>query len=205
MSFTVGLTGGIGCGKSKAADVFAELGAAVIDTDAISHELTGADGGAMDAIRGEFGDRFVRSDGALDRAAMRELVFSNPAAKQRLEAILHPAIRAESRARLSKVAAPYAILVVPLLLETGSYRDVVDRVLVVDCPEEQQIERTIARSKLTAEQVRAIIAAQIPRNDRLRGADDVLVNDGDIKTLRSRVTALHERYLEAARGAGARA
>jgi dephospho-CoA kinase len=201
LTFCVGLTGGIGCGKSKAADTFAALGAAVIDTDVISHDLTSPRGAAMDAIATEFGDEFVREDRSLDRAAMRELVFGDPAAKRRLESILHPLIGTEVRTRLSRVAAPYVMVVVPLLLETGSYRDIIDRVLVVDCPEDQQIERTMTRSKLTAEGVRTIIAAQIPRAERLARADDVLANDADIATLEERVRALHERYLRMAQDA----
>ena len=198
--YCVGLTGGIGCGKTKAADLFAALGAAVIDTDAISHELTGRGGAAMDAIRTEFGDQYVSPEGALDRTRMRELVFRDPHAKQRLEAILHPRIGAEVRTRLTDVTAAYALIVVPLLIETGSYRDLLDRLLVVDCPEAQQIERVMKRSQLTADGVRAIMAAQIPRAERLAAADDVLVNDADLVTLEGRVRALHEQYLRAARG-----
>ena len=203
MTFCVGLTGGIGCGKSKAADLFAGFGAAIVDTDVISHALTAPGGKAMPAIEREFGRAFVMDDGSLNRAAMRERVFTDPAAKHTLEAILHPLIRAESRAQLAAATAPYVMLVVPLLIETGAYRDVIDRVLVVDCPEEQQIARTMTRSNLTADAVRSIIAAQIPRAKRLEHADDVLANDADIATLRSRVHALHLQYLDAANRAAA--
>ena len=199
MRFCIGLTGGIGCGKSQAADMFASLGADVVDTDAIAHELTGPGGLAMSAIAEAFGSEYVRSDGSLDRARMRELVFSDPGAKGRLEAILHPMIRAESYRRVQGSGAPYVVLVVPLLLETGAYRDVVSRVLVVDCDESQQIARTMKRSRLTEEAVRRIMSAQLPRERRLQAADDVLSNDADIDSLRSQVETLHERYLEAAK------
>ena len=202
MPYCIGLTGGIGCGKSKAADMFADLGAAVIDTDAISHELTGPGGGAMPLIEQTFGAEYVRPDGSLDRSRMRSHVFSNPHAKRDLEAILHPLIRAQVRGRVGAAAAPYVIIAVPLLLETGGYRDLVNRVLVVDCDESQQIARTMARSQLGEDEVRRIMAAQIPRTERLRAADDVLNNDGDIKTLRSAVEVLHRQYLAEARDAG---
>lgn len=200
--FCVGLTGGIGCGKSKAADMFAALGAAVVDTDAISHELTGPAGAAMASVEQAFGRDYVRADGSLDRARMRGLVFSDPQARRRLEGLLHPAIREVSRGRLGAATAPYAIIVVPLLLETGAYLDLLDRVLVVDCTEEQQVTRTIARSALAADEVQRIMQAQLPRAERLRRADDVLRNDGDIESLRLQVAALHERYLKAAIGRG---
>lgn len=204
MSFCVGLTGGIGSGKSAAAGFFAQLGAGVVDTDEISHELTRTGGSAVPALRAAFGADYITTDGALDRARMRRLISSDPAAKKKLEAILHPLIRAESRARISAVQAPYAVLVVPLLLETGSYRDVVDRVLVVDCDEATQIERTMARSRLTAEEVQAIMRMQLPRDRRLALADDVLPNDGDIGALRLRVSALHAQYLTLSERAPAR-
>jgi dephospho-CoA kinase len=198
MAFRVGLTGGIGSGKSKAADMFAELGAAVVDTDAISHELTGPGGGAMAPIRDAFGAEYLRADGSLDRAKMRSLVFADAEARQKLEAILHPLIRATSRERIASAKAPYVMLVVPLLLETGSYRDLLDRVLVVDCDEAQQVARTAARSKLSEDEVKRIMGAQISRAERVRAADDVIANDGDINQLREQVEALHRRYLAAA-------
>ena len=201
MPFRVGLTGGIGSGKSKAADMFAELGADVLDTDVISHELTGPGGGAMGPIEQAFGRDYVRVDGSLDRARMRNLVFSDPAAKGRLEGILHPLIRAEAARRVHASAAPYAILVVPLLLETGAYRELLDRILVVDCEESQQVARAMARSQLSEEDVRRIMRAQLPRAERLTHANDVLANDADIKTLRAQVENLHRQYLASA-GAG---
>lgn len=195
MRFCVGLTGGIGCGKSRATEMFAELGADIVDTDAIAHELTGPDGRAMQDIARAFGSEYVRENGSLDRDRMRELVFADPTAKTRLEAIVHPMIRAESHARVAGGTGPYVLLVVPLLLETGAYRDIVDRVLVVDCDEPRQIERTMARSRLSEDAVRRIMAAQLPRARRVAQADDVLSNDADIPSLRTQVEALHERYL----------
>lgn len=200
--FCVGLTGGIGCGKSQAADLFAALGAAIIDTDLISHELTRPGGAAMASIEQAFGRDYVRPDASLDRAAMRKLVFGDANAKRRLEAILHPLIRAASRSRIAAASAPYAIVVVPLLLETGAYRDLLNRVLVVDCNEEQQVARTMARSALADDEVRRIMKAQLPRATRLQQADDVLRNDGDIEALGAQVATLHQKYLEAARSAG---
>jgi dephospho-CoA kinase len=204
MTFCVGLTGGIGCGKSSAADCFAALGAGVVDADGISHELTAAGGGAIAALRAEFGDECLTPEGALDRARMRRLVFADPAARAKLEQLLHPLIREETRRRASESRAPYVMLVVPLLLENGSYRDAVQRVLVVDCSEETQLLRTMARSGLKADEVRAIMAAQLPRAERLKRADDVISNDGDIAALRAQVEALHVRYLELARAAAPR-
>lgn len=199
--YCVGLTGGIGCGKSLAADMFAALGANVVDTDAISHELTGPGGGAMTGIAEAFGPGFLRPDGSLERQRMRGLVFSDPQAKHRLEAILHPAIREAARSRVAAARGPYVILVVPLLLETGAYRDILARVLVVDCSEEQQVERTMARSALAAGDVRRIMQTQLTRATRLAQANDVLVNDSDIESLRSQVRVLHEGYLDAAASA----
>lgn len=201
MPFCVGLTGGIGSGKSVAADMFKALGAAVVDTDEISRNLTSARGAAMRAIREQFGPEYIAADGSLDRERMRRLVFGNAAAKQQLEAILHPMIRAESLTRVAAASAPYVILVVPLLLETGAYLDLVQCVLVVDCSEERQIERAARRSGLSADEVRAIMASQLPRAARLGRVDDTLDNDGDLASLRRQVAQLHARYLSRARNA----
>ena len=197
--FVVGLTGGVGSGKSTAADMFAELGAGIVDTDRISHELTAPGGAAIPALRDAFGADYIAVNGALDRAKMRSLVFGDPAARQKLEAILHPAIRAEARARISGSDRPYVIVVVPLLLETGGYRDLTDRVLVVDCAEEQQLKRTAQRSGVGEEAARAIMAAQLARAERLARADDVLSNGGSIEDLRRDAARLHARYLDLAR------
>ena len=199
MAFCVGLTGGIGCGKTAATEMFAELGAGVVDTDVISRELTAPGGAAMPDIAREFGAEYVAPDGSLDRPRMRALVFGDDAAKRRLEAILHPLIRDESRRRITDSTAPYVLLVVPLLFETGSYRDLLNRVLVVDCSPARQIERVMARSGLSADEVSRIMKAQIGRAERLARADDVLTNDGDIKALRHEVTKLHKKYAAEAR------
>ncbi len=200
MSYVVGLTGGIGSGKSAVADLFAARDVAVIDTDAIAHELTAAGGAAMPAIRAEFGDRVVDADGALDRAAMRAIVFADPPARKRLEAILHPLIRAEGERRIAAATSPYVILMVPLLVESGSYRERVNRVAVVDCREETQIARVMNRSGLAREEVERILAAQATRAERLAAADDIIDNDGDIAALPPRIGHLHGEYLALARG-----
>lgn len=203
MSLIVGLTGGIGSGKSTVADRLAALGAAVVDTDVIAHELTGAQGAAMSQIAAAFGPSVVRPDGALDRVAMRRLVFSDPAAKCRIEAILHPLIRRESEVRCqSATVAPYVLLVVPLLVESGAYRQRVDRILVVDCDEATQRSRVIARSGLSSAEAQAIMATQASRAERLAVADDVVFNGGGRDDLNAQLVALHQRYLEIAALAG---
>lgn len=198
--YLIGLTGGIGSGKTSAADEFAQLGAGVVDTDAIAHALTGPGGAAMPALRDEFGAAYVAADGSLDRARMRALAFGDPDARRRLEAVLHPLIRSETMARAAAAQAPYVLLVVPLLLESGAYRDRVQRVLVIDCSEATQIARTMARSRLAEHEVRAIMAAQLSRAERVARADDVIVNEGDRDLLREQVRALHRRYLDLAEG-----
>ena len=199
MKLVVGLTGGIGSGKSAAADEFARLGATVVDTDVIAHELTAAGGAAIPALRIIFGDEAIDASGAMDRVKMRERAFSDAAAKKSLEALLHPMIRDESRRRIEVASGPYVVHVVPLLVESADYRKRVDRVLIVDCPEELQIARVRARSSLPEEQVRAIMASQASRTDRLASADDVIDNSGSLDALRRQVAALHNRYLEASK------
>lgn len=196
MPFCVGLTGGIGSGKSRAAALFAEFGAAIVDTDGISHELTSAKGAAIPAILAAFGGSVIAADGSLNRDAMRARVFGNPGERRHLEDVLHPLIRKRAREQALNAAAPYVMLVVPLLLETAAYREIIDRVLVVDCPESQQIVRTMARSGLAEDDVRAIMAAQMPRAERLSRADDVIHNDGDLAHLQSQVLNLHRLYLQ---------
>ncbi|MGY8625678.1 dephospho-CoA kinase [Chromobacterium violaceum] len=191
----VGLTGGIGSGKSAAADRFAELGVPVIDTDSIAHQLTGPGGAAMTEIVHVFGPGVVAGDGSLDRAAMRARVFAAPEERKRLEVILHPAIHAESVRRLQAAVGDYAVLVVPLLFESDRYAPLLARALVVDCSEEVQVERVMRRSKLSADAVRAIMAAQLPRSERLRRADDVIDNSGGLAELRLQVDAKHSYYL----------
>lgn len=193
--FVVGLTGGVGSGKSAAADCFAARGVAVVDTDAIAHELTAVGGAAMPALLAEFGPEVAAPDGALDRACVRRLVFADPAARGRLEAILHPLIRTLSDKRCRDALSAYVILAVPLLVESGTYRERCNRIVAVDCPETQQISRVMARSKLSEVEVRAIMAAQAWREDRLAVADDVLDNGGDLHHLEIQVADLHRKYL----------
>ncbi|WP_412478839.1 dephospho-CoA kinase [Azonexus sp. IMCC34839] len=195
-AFVVGLTGGIGSGKSTVADLFVAEGAGLVDTDAIAHELTGPGGTAMAAIREAFGSEVVTQDGALERAAMRRLVFAQPEAKKRLEGILHPLIRQLATQRCRESAAPYVILAVPLLAETGAYRDFYDRVAVVDCPEALQIERVMARSGLSEQEVQAIMASQASRVQRLALADDVIVNSAGLGELLAQIKALNVKYMQ---------
>jgi dephospho-CoA kinase len=203
VAFSVGLTGGIGCGKTTVADMFGALGASLVDTDAIAHALTAPHGAAMPAILAEFGDGFATPEGALDRVKMRELVFTDPGARARLEAILHPRIREATAAAAALATGPYVIYVVPLLIESGTWRERVSRILAIDCLEATQVARVMARNKLLESQVRAIMAAQVTRAQRLAAADDVIVNDDGLQALRPQVERLHAFYMdEAARMAG---
>jgi dephospho-CoA kinase len=199
--FCVGLTGGIGCGKSTVAKRFASLGAEVIDTDVIAHELTAPNGAAMSAIVAEFGLEMATKAGALDRVAMRARVFADPDARNKLEAILHPLIRAESmrRVEVASDSAPYALLVVPLLAENlASYRPLLNRIVVVDCDEAQQLARIVARPGLDIKQAKAILAAQASRVSRLKIADELIDNRGDLDNLEQQVDRLHAMYLKLA-------
>jgi len=204
LAFAVGLTGGIGSGKTAAADMFGLLGAAIIDSDAIAHALTAPGGAAIDAIAQQFGVQYIGPDGALDRQRMRERVFGDPSAKVQLESILHPRIRsmAMAQATAAQGLAPYVMFVVPLLIESGNWRNRVDRILVIDCSPATQEARVCARSRLDAALVRAIIDQQARRADRLDAADDVLVNEAPLEQLAARVTRLHRRYCEYARSDG---
>lgn len=191
----VGLTGGIGSGKSTAAELFAQHGAAIIDTDEIAHHLTRHDGEAIPSIRAVFGAAYITQDGALNRASMRALVFADADARQRLEQLLHPLILQQAECELAEASSyPYAILVVPLLAQTPAFRQLVQRVLLLDCDEQRQIERVVRRSELTGEEVRAIIASQTPRSERLKLADDIIVNNGDLDSLSAQIARLHQRY-----------
>jgi len=196
--FIVGLTGGIGSGKSTVADQFVALGAALVDTDQIAHELTGPQGAAMPALEAAFGQSIINPQGALDRTVMRQLAFSQPEAKTRLENILHPLIRQISAERCRKAITPYVILAVPLLIESGTYRERCDRIAVVDCPEALQIERVTQRSKLSESEVRQIMKNQATRAMRLSLADDVIENSGDLATLATLTEKLHADYLRLA-------
>jgi dephospho-CoA kinase len=202
MTFVVGLTGGIGSGKSAAADRFAARGAVVVDTDVIARELTAPGGAGIAPLHAAFGAELLTSDGALDRTQMRRIAFADPSARARLEAILHPLIRAESEMRIRRLASadfPYVLLVVPLLVESGNYRERVDRVCVIDCPEEIQLERVMGRSGLSRADAQAIIAAQASRTQRLAAADDIIDNAAGLPALDAQIDALHEKYREMAK------
>lgn len=198
MTFVVGLTGGIGSGKSAAAAEFARLGATLVDTDVIAHELTERGGAAIAPIESFFGAGYIGASGAMDRKKMRERVFSDPAAKTALETLLHPMIRAESARRIAAATGPYVVHVVPLLVESGDYGDRVDRILVIDAPEETQVKRVSARSRFSEDEVRAIMRTQASRAERLAAADDVIDNGGSLDALQKQVRALHARYIEMA-------
>ncbi len=197
--FAVGLTGGIGSGKSTVADLFAAHGVPLVDTDLIAHRITAPHGIAMPQIAAEFGDSFVAADGSLDRARMRTLVFSDDGARKRLEGITHPLIRAETEREQREAQGPYVIVVVPLLVESGSWKTRVNRVLTVDCSVETQISRVMSRNGFSREQVLAIIARQATREARLAAADDVIDNDNaPLEALKAQVDAQHRVYLSLA-------
>ena len=196
MTYLVGLTGGIGSGKSTVAALFQKLGATVIDSDAISHHLTQSGGAAIAIIRQSFGDDAIDATGALNRTHMRQLIFSDPAAKLRLEAILHPLIRSRMMEQIANAStAPYLLLVIPLLFETKVFLDFVQHTLVVDCAETTQVTRAMLRSGLYEQTVRAIMAVQISRAERLQRADAIIQNDGGLDALQQQVALLHQRYL----------
>ena len=205
MTLSIGLTGGIGSGKSTVTALFAKLGAAIIDTDVISHALTAPGGAAMAPIAAHFGATMIQPDGSLNRARMRELVFSDPRARQQLEQILHPMIRAaaEEQAQALASSAPYLIFVVPLLVESGEWAQRVDRVLLVDCDEDTQLARVMQRSglgatQISAAQAQAMLAAQASRSTRRAHADDVIDNHGDRAALDAQVARLDALYRQLA-------
>ncbi|MEY6431444.1 dephospho-CoA kinase [Thioalkalicoccus limnaeus] len=189
----IALTGGIGSGKSTVADLFAAYGVPIIDADRLAHTLTAPGEPATTDIVAVFGPSVLNQDGALDRAALRHLVFRDQAARQRLEAILHPRIGAAIRSWLASVNAPYAILVIPLLLETGQ-QDLADRILVVDAPKALRIERVKARSGMAEDEIERVMAAQVTRSTRLAQADDLIDNSGDPARLADQVARLHDLY-----------
>jgi len=197
--FRVGLTGGIASGKTTVARLFEALGVPIIDTDVLARQLVAPGTVLLEHIAATFGSGVIAPDGQLDRRTMRNLVFSDPAARAQLESLMHPAIRAAVEARCASAAGPYQVLVIPLLVEAGARGYAIDRVLVVDCDEQLQMRRLQARDGSTAEQVRAIFAAQATRDARLQAADDVISNNGDLNALRTQVERLHARYLEAAK------
>jgi dephospho-CoA kinase len=199
MPYTVGLTGGIGSGKSLAAKYFAERGAGIVDTDEIAHRLTALGQPGLEAIVHHFGSAFLLPDGNLFRAKLRVHIFADPAAKAMLESILHPLIRQAVQAEIrGQSGSPYLILVVPLLLETGQYRELVQRVAVVDCAGQLQVSRAMARSGLRQEEVQAIMAAQLPRQQRLDQADDIISNEASPEHLGLRIAELDALYRELA-------
>ncbi|SFE43313.1 dephospho-CoA kinase [Nitrosomonas sp. Nm166] len=195
MTFIVGLTGGIGCGKSSASRFFSDFGIDVIDTDLIAQKLTQSGGSAISMIRDTFGNAFVTADNALDRNKMRNLIFSDSDARLKLEKILHPLILKETSLQIKQTRSLYIIIAVPLLLETNDYNDIIQRILVIDCDEQQQLSRTMTRSQLSEQMVKAIIAAQIPRRIRLQKADDIIINNQDIDQLKAQILHLHHKYL----------
>lgn len=189
----IGLTGGIASGKTTVANLFAELGATVIDTDVIAREVVAPGQPALEEIAAAFGNEVLQPDGSLDRAALRARIFASDEARQALEAITHPRIRAETLRQADAAGGIYQLIVVPLLVQSP-LRGSVDRVLVVDCPEKVQIERLVARDGESEEGARRILAAQSSRSERLAIADDVISNDGKLADLREQVAALHEIY-----------
>ena len=200
-TFSVGLTGGVGSGKSTVGEMLARRGAGIVDADAIAHELTQAGGAAIDAVRAAFGDAVIAADGSLDRFRMRARAFADPGDRARLEGILHPLIRATSNRQAGELAAagrPYVVFVIPLLVESGDARGRFDRILVVDCSEATQIARACQRPGIDANVARAILAAQATRARRLEAADDVLFNEAPLDEIDARVEILHRRYVELA-------
>ncbi|MBI2779751.1 MAG: dephospho-CoA kinase [Gammaproteobacteria bacterium] len=194
----IGLTGGIGSGKTTVADCFASLGVPVIDADKIAHGLTTPGQPALQDIVSAFGRDILNDNGQLDRARLRAIVFNDAARRKQLEDILHPLIRAGMRRRIADIetsSTPYCILCIPLLLETGQ-TDLVDRILVVDTPEDLQYQRVSARNGLPDTEIAAIIHAQAGREQRLAAADDIIVNDGGLDELRQQVLELHQRYMK---------
>lgn len=195
----IGLTGGIGSGKSAAAHEFELLGAAIIDSDALAHQVTAPGGSAMPSIRAEFGEAFINQDGSLNRSKMRELVFDNPDALKRLEAITHPLIKKAGEEAASEAMAKnpsYLIFMIPLLFESNRWQGRFDKIVTIDCSVEQQIERVMKRNHLSREAVEKIIHAQVPRSVRLENADFVIDNGGSLTLLKSQVIRVHEAILK---------
>jgi dephospho-CoA kinase len=198
----IGLTGGIASGKSTVADMFAKLGAIVIDTDVIAREVVMPGQPALREIRDAFGDEFIREDGTLNRAALRQLIFSDDTARSNLEAIVHPRIGQETVRQATEAGGPYQLIVVPLLTESP-LKQFLDRIVVVDCDEDTQIRRLLDRDTESAAQARRILASQATREERLAIADDVIRNDGDLESTAAQVAALHDGYLALQRPKGA--
>lgn len=195
MRLVIGLTGGIGCGKSLASQYFSELGICVIDTDVIARTITQPNGKAMAEIKTVFDISYLTKDGALDREKMRRLIFSDKNARLRLEKILHPIILSETVQQVACAHSLYVVVVIPLLFETKDYDTIVHRILVIDCDEQQQISRVMARSNLSEQQVKSIMATQVSRKERLQKADDIITNNQDADYLKTEVARLHSKYL----------
>lgn len=193
--FIVGLTGGIGSGKSTIANAFASHGVNIVDTDRIAHQVSASGGAAIDALRNSFGDDAIASDGSMDRDWMRQRVFDDEQERRKLEQILHPIIRRITNEQVMAQPKPYVIIDVPLLIESGNWENRCDRVLVVDCQVQTQIDRVIQRNGFTRERIDSIIAAQATREQRLAAADDVIDNDSDLDQSLKHVDELHEQYL----------
>jgi dephospho-CoA kinase len=200
VTLVVGLTGGIGSGKSAVADAFANLGVEVTDTDRLAHALTAPGAPGFAAVVAAFGRGILAADGSLDRGALRRIVFADPSERARLEELLHPLIRTAARRECANWKGPYGVLVVPLLFERGGLADVVDRTLVVDCPEDEQVARVTRRSGLAADEVHAIMATQLTRTARLARADDVLDNSGAASAIVPQVAELDRKYRALAAG-----
>lgn len=196
LTLIIGLTGGIGSGKSSACKIFQELGIDVIDTDQISHELTQSNGQALTAIRDLFGKEYITDDNALDRVKMRQLIFNDGTMRTKLENILHPLILAETSKRIRFCKSTYVIVAVPLLFETKDYDCLIHRSLVIDCDERLQINRTMKRSHLSVEEIKSIMKAQISRQQRLEKADNIIVNNQSLSQLREQIFRLHQNYIQ---------
>lgn len=196
--FSLGLTGGIGSGKTTVSNMFTELGATIIDTDVIAHQLSEPRGEAIAVIAQKFGAAYIDINGAMDRKKMRELIFADPQAKKNLEAILHPLIRQHCEQAAADAKGAYPIFVVPLLIESGNWRARVQRILVVDCDQDTQIKRVMHRNHFTREQVVQILAAQASRDERLAQADDVIDSMANVSQVRIEVERLHKKYLNLA-------
>jgi dephospho-CoA kinase len=194
----IGLTGGIGSGKTAVSNLLGELGAGIIDTDVISHQITGPGGSAIPFITKTFGIEFIDPNGALNRQKMRDLVFEDPKARQKLEQITHPLIQQETAIKAIEIAqscAPYLVFVVPLLIESRTWVNLIDFLVVVDCPEETQIQRVMQRNNITRPEVENILNAQTDRNTRLTAADAVIENQGSLADLKQEVLNLHQQLL----------
>lgn len=199
----IGLTGGIGSGKTTVADCFARLGVPIIDTDELARELVQSGQPALDEITQQFGNEILNNDGTLNRRKLRQLVFSAAAARRKLESILHPRIRSAVKSQIKSLSSPYCIVVIPLLFESGQ-ADLVHRILVIDCEEQQQIQRATKRDAVELENIQAIMASQVSRQTRLDKADDIIHNNTAPEDLEPQIKHLHQQYLQLAQGCQSR-